>query len=436
MNILIRGGRILDVRIGLDLVGDLLIEDGIVKQIGERIQKIPQAKILDADGHVVCPGFIDIHCHLREPGDQDQETIASGTAAAAKGGFTTVCAMPNTYPPVDSVRMVNFVMRKAKYEGVVNVLPIACVTAGRNGKSLTDLYGLARAGAVGFSDDGSPVTDMDLMIQAISSGFLIINHSEDLEISGRGVMNDGQVSANLGLKGIPTLAEEAMVERDIALAKSIGGRLHLAHISTAGSVDLIRQAKKTGVQVTAEATPHHLTITEDWTKSSDAHEFPYDTNAKVNPPLRSPQDVDALVNGLQDGTIDCIATDHAPHTDAGKQCSFEEAAFGISGLETALGSLMSLVHQGKLSITTLIEKLTVGPSMVLNNPNICSGSLQVGYPADVTIFDPQAEWIVDPRSLVSKGKNTPLTGLMLKGKVVCTIVGGQMVYEGETASNG
>lgn len=436
MNILIRGGRILDVGLGLDIVGDLWIEDGIVKQIGERIQEIPQAKILNAEGHVVCPGFIDIHCHLREPGGQDQETIASGTAAAAKGGFTTVCAMPNTYPPVDSVPMVNFVMRKVKYEGLVKVLPIACVTAGRNGKSLTDLYGLARAGAVGFSDDGSPVTDIDLMCQALSSGSLIINHSEDLDISGAGVMNDGQVSAKLGLKGIPALAEEAMIERDIALAESIGGRLHLAHISTAASVELIRQAKRKGIPVTAEATPHHLTITEDWTTSSDAHEPPYDTNAKVNPPLRSRQDVDALVKGLQDGTIDCIATDHAPHTDADKRCSFEEAAFGISGLETALGSLMSLVHQGKLSIITLIEKLTVGPSIVLNNPNLCPGSLQVGYPADVTVFDPEAEWIVDPHTLVSKGKNTPLTGLMMKGRVVFTIVRGQIVYEAEMASNG
>lgn len=436
MNIIIRGGRILDVGIGLDLIGDLWIQNGIVKQINERIQEIQQATILDAEGYIVCPGFIDIHCHLREPGYPDQETIASGTLAASKGGFTTVCAMPNTSPPVDSVPMVNFVMRKAKYEGVINVLPIACVSSGREGKSLTDLRGLARAGVIGFSDDGSPVADMDLMCQALSSGLLIINHSEDLGISGTGVMNDGQVSANLGLKGIPPLAEEAMVQRDIAVAESIGGRLHLAHISTARSVDLIRQAKKIGIHVTAEATPHHLTITEDWTKGTHALKSPYDTNAKVNPPLRSQQDVDALVNGLQDGTIDCIATDHAPHTDSDKQGSFEGAAFGISGLETALGSLMSLVHQGKLSLTTLIEKLTVGPSRVLNNPKLCSGSLQVGYPGDITVFDPEAEWVVDPQSLVSKGKNTPLIGLMLKGRVVFTIVGGKIVYEIGTISNG
>ena len=434
MSLLIKGGRIIDPNGGLDLIGDLLLQQGKVKGLEEHIDVPSQARVMDATGLVVCPGFIDIHCHLREPGDEDKETIATGTAAAAKGGFTTVCAMPNTRPPIDSAELVGFILGKARDEGVVRVLPIGCVTQGRDGSVLTKFEELARAGAVGFSDDGSPVEDGTLMRQALASGFLIINHCEDLGVSSGGVMNEGAVATRLGLQGTSAQAEEVMVARDISLAASTGGRLHLAHVSTAGSVELVRRAKERGIPVTAEATPHHLTITEEWATAGPGHRRPYNTNAKVNPPLRTRSDVEALAQGLQDGTIDCIATDHAPHTSADKAGTFQEAAFGISGLETALGSVMALVHDGRLDMTTLVDRLTAGPARVLNRPDLCSGTLTPGSPADVTIFDPRAEWVVDTGKFSSKGRNTPLEGATLRGRVVVTIVDGRVVYEDEAVS--
>jgi dihydroorotase len=455
VSILIKGGRIIDPHGGLDLIGDLWLQEGVVKGLEEYIDVPPQTRVVDATGLVICPGFIDIHCHLREPGDQDKETIATGTAAAAKGGFTTVCAMPNTRPPIDSADMVDFILGKARDEGVVRVLPIGCVTQGREGGILTNMEELARAGAIAFSDDGSPVADESLMRQALASGLLIINHCEDLDVSSGGVMNEGETAASLGLKGWPALAEEVMVARDISLAASTGGRLHLAHVSTAGSVERVRRAKEQGIPVTAEATPHHLTITEEWASVGDgqmtpnAHlghftlskakglgPLPYNTNAKVNPPLRTSADVEAVVQGLKDGVIDCIATDHAPHTSADKACTFQEAAFGISGLETALGSLMALVHDGRLNMTTLVDRLTAGPARVLNRPDLCPGTIKPGSPADVTIFDPMAEWVVDTSKFVSRGKNTPLEGATLKGRVVFTIVDGRVVYEDEAVKVG
>ena len=436
MSLVIKGGRIIDPFQGLDLIGDLWLQGGVVRGLEEHIDAPLQTRVVDAIALVVCPGFIDIHCHLREPGDQDKETISTGTAAAAKGGFTTVCAMPNTRPPIDSADMVDFILGKARDEGMVRVLPIACVTQGREGRVLAKLDELARAGAIGFSDDGSPVADGDLMRQALVSGLLIINHCEDLDISRGGVMNEGAVATRLGLQGTSAQAEEAMVARDISLAASTGGRLHLAHVSTAGSVELVRRAKERGIPVTAEATPHHLTVTEEWAKTSPVLRRPYNTNAKVNPPLRTSSDVEALVQGLQDGTIDCIATDHAPHTRTDKASTFQEAAFGISGLETALGSLMALVHDGRLDMPTLVERLTAGPARVLSRLDLCPATLKPGYPADVTIFDPQAEWVVDTAKFVSKGKNTPLEGETLKGRVVVTIVDGRVVYEDEAVEVG
>jgi dihydroorotase len=435
VSIFVKGGRIIDPHQGTDYIGDLWLQDGIVQSLDEHMDVPLQAHVIDANGLVVCPGFIDVHCHLREPGDEDKETIATGTAAAARGGFTTVCAMPNTRPATDSSDMVFFVLGKSRDEAVVKVLPIACVTKGRDGKELIDMEEIAKAGAIGFSDDGSPVADDVLMHQALSKaatlGLPVINHCENPEISNGGVMNDGAVAVSLDLKGWSALAEEIMVARDIAMAETTGGPLHLAHISTAGSVELVRRAKKRGVSVTAEATPHHLTITEDWAMPRPGQQKPYNTNAKVNPPLRTQQDVNAVVQGLADGVIDCIATDHAPHTSADKDRTFEEAAFGISGFETALGSLLSLVHNGYLDMVTLVERLTVGPARVLNRPDLCPATLKLGSPADVTIFDPNSEWVVNAEAFVSKGKNTPLDGTTLKGRIVATVLEGNLVYESE-----
>ena len=443
MNLLIRGGRIVDPALGLDFVGDLLIENGRIARLNRSVDMPPGTTHVNASGMIVSPGFIDLHCHLREPDPEDKETVATGTAAAAKGGFTAVCAMPNTRPAMDSVEIVELVVRKALEAGNAKVLPIGCVTLGRDGKALTDMEALARAGVIGFSDDGSPVSGDEIMrealVRATSLGLPVINHCEDLDISRGGAMNDGVVARGLGLPGVPAAAEDIMVQRDIDLAEATGGRLHLAHVSTAGSVEILRRAKERGINVTAEATPHHLTITEEWVIPGMARRgltgviaLPaYNTAAKVNPPLRTERDVDAVVQALNDGVIDCIATDHAPHTQDDKERSFEEAAFGISGFEVALGSLMSLVHDGRIDLQVLIERLTAGPARILGIPDRFPGSLGVGSPADVTIFDPQAEWVVDPDDFVSRGKNTPLEGVTLKGKVMATIVDGSVVYKDE-----
>ena len=357
--VLVKGGRIVDPAQGMDERGDLLILDGVVAVIQTEIASPDGARVIDAAGLVVCPGFIDLHCHLREPGFEYKETIATGTRAAARGGFTTVCAMPNTDPVMDSRAVVDFVLRLAREEGAVRVLPIGAVTAGSRGAALTEMAELAEAGAVGFSDDGHPVADANVMRQALSYasglGLPIINHCEVPELSAGGVMNEGWVATRLGLKGLPRSAEEAMVARDIALAETTGGRLHVAHASTAGTVELVRQAKERGLKVTCEATPHHLTLTDETVLGRGAAAYEplsvsaYDTNAKVAPPLRSRPDVEAMVEGLRDGTVDLIATDHAPHASIEKMCTFDEAANGISVLETALGSLMSLVHSGALT---------------------------------------------------------------------------------------
>lgn len=442
MSLLVQGGRIVDPSLGLDVVGDVLVEDGLVRRLGGEIAPPAGAEVIRATGLVVCPGFIDLHCHLREPGFEEKETIATGTAAAARGGFTTVCAMPNTTPPTDDVAAVEFLLRRAREVGRVKVLPIACVTVGREGRSLVDMAALAKAGVVGFSDDGSPVADDGLMrsalLESASLGLPIINHCEVPALSLGGVMNQGPVATVLGLPGVPSAAEEDMVARDIVLAEATGGWLHVAHLSTAGSVALVREARERGVRVTAEATPHHLTITEDWAVVQGVHgDSPvYNTHAKVNPPLRSGSDVEAVVLGLRDGVIDCVATDHAPHTREDKECSFQDAAFGISGLETALGSLMSLVQGGRMDLSTLVERLTTGPARILGRPESSPGTLKPGSPADVVIFDPLAEWTVNPADFASKGRNTPLAGTTLRGRVVATIVDGVVVYQDEAVSVG
>ncbi len=434
--ILIRGGRIVDPSQGIDRVADLLIEDGAISGIDTRIER-DDAQALDAAGLVVSPGFIDLHCHLREPGFEYKETIATGTLAAARGGFTTVCAMPNTDPVMDTRATVEFVLSKARDEGVVRVLPIGAVTKGSRGAELAEMVELAEAGAVGFSDDGHPVADSNMMRQALSYssslGLPIINHCEVPELSAGGMMNEGWTANRLGLRGIPNASEEAMVARDISLLETVGGRLHIAHASTAGTVELVRQAKERGAAVTCEATPHHLTLTDEAILgrggAQDAFEpltdAAYDTNAKVAPPLRSRDDREAMVAGLRDGTVDFVATDHAPHGRTDKLCTFDEAANGISVLETALGSVMSVVHSGALTLPQLVGSLTASPARFLG---MDLGTLKPGSPADVTIFDPDAEWVVDPAQFASKGKNTPLAGTKLRGRVVATIAGGEVVY--------
>ena len=445
-SLLIKGGRVIDPGQGVDKPADVLIAKGVVTGLDSKIDPPEGTTVIDATGLVVSPGFIDLHCHLREPGFEYKETIATGTMAAARGGFTTVCAMPNTSPTMDTRATVDFVMRTASEQGSVRVLPIGCVTKGSKGAELAEMGELAEAGAIGFSDDGHSVADSNMMRQALSyssaHGLPIIDHCEAPELVRDGVMNEGWVSNHTGLKGVPNSAEDVMVARDIALAELTAGRLHLAHVSTAGAIQAVRDAKERGLNVTCEVTPHHLTLTDRAVLGRQGDSVPgefdpltpaaYDTNAKVNPPLRSQEDVDAMVQALADGVVDVIATDHAPHSTVEKLCTFDEADFGISGLETALGSVMSLVHGGKIALPSLVERLTIAPARFLIDSSASVdrriGTLEVGAPADVTVFDADAEWKVDPSEFASKGKNTPLEGATLKGRVVATVVGGEVKH--------
>ncbi len=442
--ILIQGPRIVDPGRGMDIVGDILIGDGKIVSAGPRLsaEEIPEdCRVIPAVGLVAAPGFIDLHCHLREPGFEYKETIATGTRAAARGGFTSICCMPNTNPPIDNEATVELVKQRARAEGVVRVFPIGCVTKGRLGKELAEMEELAAAGVVAYSDDGDPVYDPNIMRLALTYtldlGMPVSNHCQEHSLCPGGVMAEGWVATRLGLAGIPAAAEEAMIARDLALAELTGGWLHLAHLSTAGSVALVRQARERGVSVTTEVCPHHLSITDEWAlgnrgisgPNDTAGAFSYDTSSKVYPPLRRQQDVDALVAGLAEGVIDCIATDHAPHELASKQVTYQDAAFGISVFETALGSLMGLVHRGRISLSTMVDRLTVGPARVLGPAFEGLATLHAGTPADLVIFDPSLEWIVDTREFASKGKNTPLEGTTLKGRVVTTLVDGKPVFE-------
>lgn len=390
---------------------------------------------LEAKGYLVTPGFIDLHAHLREPGSEDSETIASGAHAALRGGFTTLCAMPNTEPPIDSSGLVAEVVARARAAGGARVLPIATITRGRAGRELADLMELATAGAIAFSDDGSPVDDARLFRHALeyarTRDLLIIEHAQDLALSGRGVMHEGAVSARLGLPGIPSAAEETAVSRGIALAEMTGARLHLTHVSTTGAIASIRDAKSRGLRVTCDVTPHHLSMTDDWVAgvrtfawergTAPALASPYDSSTKVNPPLRPWRDVRALWEGLVDGTVDAIATDHAPHASVKKDVEFDQAAFGIAGLETALPLALGGVAAGWADRDTVIRALTSGPA----------GVLGIALPADDWIaIDPDADWTVTAESLVSLGKNTPLLGRTLRGRVTYAVVGGEARYQG------
>lgn len=427
---LIRNGRIIDPIQKIDKIYNVLIADGTIAWSGQGEPDVAGSEysVVEAQNLVVCPGFIDLHCHLREPGFEDKETIATGTKAAAKGGFTTVCCMPNTDPPIDNRSVVDYVKDKATTEGVVRVLPIGCITKGRQGEALSEMGEMAQAGVVGFSDDGGSVMNSRLMRQALDYSRIfdlpVIEHCEDKVLAEGGQMNEGIIATRLGLAGIPSAAEEIIVARDILLAELTGARLHIAHVSTQGSVELIRQAKLKGIRVTAEVTPHHLTLSEEKV-------IGYDTRSKVNPPLRAREDIEALIQGLKDGTIDAIATDHAPHTSVDKLCEFAYAPFGISILETALGSLLGLVEQGKIDMNLMISKLTMGPAGIIGDKFGKLGTLKAGSSADIMVFDPDREWVVNPRTFASKGKNTPLEGATLSGQVMMTFYRGEKVYSCE-----
>ncbi len=442
-SLLIRGARLLDSSTGMDRVGDLLIADGAIQRVETAIRDgsiPPDCQVIDGAGLVACPGFIDLHVHLREPGYEDKETIETGVQAAARGGFTTVCCMPNANPAMDNASVVDYVLRKAREANMVRVLPIGCVTKGREGHQLAEMWELAQAGVVGFSDDGSPVADPHLMRQALTYagglGLPVINHCEDTSLSQGAPVNEGWVSNRLGLHGWPAAAEEVMVARDIELAELTRGRLHLAHLTTRKSVELVRSARERGLSVTAEVTPHHLALNEEWVLGHD-NDGPlsgsltgaaYDTATKVNPPLRTRRDSEALAAGLRDGVIDAIATDHAPHAVTDKLVSYDDAAFGISGLETALGTVLMLVHRGELSLELVVERLTLGPLKLLGESYGDLGTLRAGTPADVVLFDPNEEWEVRASDFVSKGKHTPLEGVTLRGRVAATIAGGRVVH--------
>lgn len=430
MRILIKEGHILDPSQRLDTVGDILIDDGKIREIntGGKEQKRRDRddfhvdRVIDARGLTVLPGLIDVHVHLREPGFEYKETIATGTMAAVKGGFTTVCCMPNTYPVNDNASVTEFIKRKASQEGYCTVLPIGAITKGQKGEELAEIGTMRNEGCIAFSDDGQPVMNSMIMRRALeySKAFNVpvISHCEDSTLSEGGVMNEGLMSLTLGLKGIPAEAEQIMIFRDILLAELTGGKLHIAHVSTEGSVRLIRNAKRRGVNVTAETCPHYFTLTEEAVKD-------YDTNAKMNPPLRTEHDIRAIKEGLKDGTIDVIATDHAPHHRDEKLKEFDLAPFGISGLETALGLSLRLIEEGTLTMGQLIEKMTCNPSRVLN---IDKGTLKIGSDADLVVLDRNKEFTVEPERFISKGKNTPFRGWVLKGMPVVTMRKGK-IYE-------
>jgi len=428
--IVLAGGRVVDPAAGRDELADVLIVDGVIAAVGRGLGYPDGARVLPLAGRVVAPGFVDLHCHLREPGQEHKETLRSGLAAAAAGGFTTVLCMPNTSPPLDTPEAVRWATRAAADVSPLRLRVIAAISRGQRGDALAPLPELAATGAVGFSDDGRPVWNDDVMRAALRAssglGLPLSLHEEDRALAAGGVMNAGLVSQRLGLRGLPGVAEEAMIARDLALLVEDGGRAraHIAHVSTAGAVDLVRVAKRQGAPVSAEATPHHLTLTEDLVaRPWDGRA--YDTRTKVNPPLRTADDVAAVVAGLADGTIAAIATDHAPHALADKRCRYEDAAFGISLFETALGSVLGLVHEGRLALPTLIERLTVGPARLFR---LDVGTLAPGARADVVVFDPDEEWTVDAAAFLSRGKNTPLDGTRLRGRVLLTLAGGVEAY--------
>ncbi len=429
--VLIRGGRVIDPASQRDETADVLLADGRVTAVGRALGTPDGAEVIEAKGLVVAPGFVDLHVHLREPGREDVETIATGARAAVAGGFTSVCAMPNTDPVTDNQAAVGFIVSQALRAGTARVYPIGAVSLGQRGEQLTEMGELVAAGAVAVSDDGKPVATAHLMRTALeyalTFGIPVIDHCEDHTLSAGGAMHEGLISTRLGLKGIPRAAEDVIVARDIALAGLTGGHVHIAHLSTAGAVNMVREAKSRGVRVTAEATPHHIALTDACCEG-------YNTNAKMNPPLRESHDVEALRAGLADGTIDCLATDHAPHHYDAKEAEFDYAPFGVVGLETALGvAITELVGPKILSLPALVARLATRPAEIAH---LAAGTLAPGAAADVVVFDPAAEWTVEPAAFFSKSRNTPFAGRRLRGLVRWTLVGGAVVHRSGDAAPG
>ncbi len=423
-DLLLKGGRLLDPSTSTDAVGDILLRDGKIESVGGNLAAPDGATIVDCSGKVVAPGFIDVHCHLREPGREDVETIATGARAAAAGGFTAVCAMPNTDPVTDNQAAIGFVLKQGRAAGAARVYPIGAISIGEKGEQLAEFGEMVGAGAVAVSDDGKPVVSAQLMRTALeyarAFGIPVADHCEEPTLAAGGAMNEGLVSARLGLKGIPSEAEEIMAIRDILLARRTGGHVHLCHMSTRGSVELIRWGKERGINVTAEVCPHHISLTEDEVEG-------YDTNAKMNPPLRTLDDVEALRDAVKDGTIDVIATDHAPHHNDEKEREFSEAPNGIIGLETALAvNITWLVAAGVISLETLIDKMACAPAKLFH---LDGGTFRKGALGDVTVFDPTAAWKVDASAFRTKGRNTPYQGRTLTGLVTCTVVDGRVVFQ-------
>ena len=424
MKILIKGARIVDPDSGRDgsKTGRIFIENGVIRKPPPRAENLPGVKIIDARGMVAAPGLVDMHVHLREPGFEHKETIKTGTMSAVAGGFTAVACMPNTKPVNDNAAVTQYILMKARTEGAARVFPIGAITKNEEGESIADIGEMCEAGCVAISDDGFPVADSSILRRAMEYakpfGIPVISHCEDMSLSADGVMNEGYVSNTMGLRGIPAESEEICVSRDITLSRLTGAPLHIAHVSAAGSVAAIRRAKKDGVRVTAEATPHHFTLSDEAVRG-------YKTNAKMNPPLRTQKDIDALWEGLADRTIDAIATDHAPHSRDEKNVEFDMAPFGIVGLETALSLSLRLVEEKVLSLIGMIEKMSTAPAHILGTGG---GTLREGAPADVVVFDPEEARVVDASAFRSRGTSTPFDGQTLKGVVKYTLVGGKIRF--------
>ncbi|MGM9540499.1 dihydroorotase [Anaerovibrio sp.] len=423
MKVLIKGGRVIDPANKIDKVADVLVEDGRIAAVGEGLSA-DGAEVFEADGRIVSPGLIDMHVHLREPGQEAKEDFASGSRAAAAGGYTRVATMPNTKPVIDNSALVKAMQKRAEEDAVVHVEIIGAVTKGQQGEEMAEMGDMVQAGAIAFSDDGHFTRSAKVLLNCYdylrTFDKVIINHEEETSLVEEGVMNESHRSAMLGMKGRPTVAEDIAVARDIMLAEYADARVHVAHISSGRAVDIVRQAKARGVKVTAEATPQHLTMTDDLVEL-------FDSSTKINPPLREQKDVDAVLAGLLDGTIDCIVTDHSPHAQEEKDREYMYAPSGFPGLETAVGVMLTdLVHAGKLDIAMMIEKMTAAPARIFG---INAGSLAVGMPADITVIDPDLEWVVDDKKFYTKGSHSPFVGRKLKGRAVMTFVDGRLVMK-------
>jgi dihydroorotase len=422
MNLLIKNGRVIDPSQNVDEVVDVLVENGLVKEIGKGLTAPEGVKTINASGKYVVPGLIDMHVHLRDPGLEYKEDIVSGTKAAAVGGFTSVCCMPNTKPTIDNKAVASYIINKAREVGLCNVFPVGSITYGLAGERMSEMGELKETGCVAVSDDGRPVVNSELMMRSLQyaqgMGIMVISHAEELDLVGSGVMNEGFTSTELGLKGIPRVAEDIATAREVMLSEYTNAPIHIAHVSTKGSVRIIRNAKARGVKVTCETAPHYFTLTDDAVRG-------YNTNAKMNPPLREADDVAAIKEGLKDGTIDAIATDHAPHHIDEKDVEFNEALNGIVGLETSLPLSLKLVEDGTLTINQLIEKMSCNPSNILS---LNRGSLKPGSIADITLIDPAAEWTVEKEGFSSKSKNSPFLGWKVKGSASATILAGTIVH--------